>query len=220
MVFEGSLVVGSICILLALLLLFLRAPVVTGTIASGKSKVVSILKELMPELVVIDADQIAREILEPGQPAYNEVVRRFGPSILDGHLIDRKKLAQVVFADPQKRRILNRATHGRVFWQIFTRLLSAKGARKKVVCDVPLLFESPWYFRVWFSPKILGVCDERTKIDRAMRRDGVDEEAVRRRLHAQIPDQQKKLWADIVVDNNGTVEELKIQVQYKVLPTL
>ena len=110
----------------------------TGGIASGKSTVSDILREL--GLPVIDADQIAREIVEPGQPAYNDIVREFGPAVVgpDGRL-DRKVLGDLVFNNPDLREKLNRITHPRL-WEVFDyEMQQLPPDTDIVVWDVPLL---------------------------------------------------------------------------------
>lgn len=217
-------VVLGVIVLLGFVAFFLvlRCPVITGTIGSGKSTVVAIIQQMNPSICFIDSDKIARDILEPDQPAYKQVLAQFGPSVLaHNNQIDRKKLAETVFADSTKRKALNRVTHHRVFIEIFARLIKARLTGQKVLVDMPLFFEAfPRNFRFLFSPKILVFCDERKKIDRVMRRDGVDENSVRMRLSAQISDSQKIPLSDIVIDNSGTLEDLQREVSHKIVSRL
>ena len=122
----------------------------TGGIASGKSTVSNMLKEM--GLPVIDADQVAREIVEPGQRAFNDIVREFGPQVVgpDGQL-DRKALGNLVFAHPDLRLKLNSITHPRL-WEVFDyRMQELPSDVKIVVWDVPLLPKPAWTIRLMRS---------------------------------------------------------------------
>ncbi|MGI6515036.1 MAG: dephospho-CoA kinase [Syntrophomonadaceae bacterium] len=178
----------------------------TGGIASGKSTVTDILREL--GLPVIDADQVAREIVEPGQRAYNEIVREFGPTVVgsDGHL-NRKVLGDLVFANPDLRQKLNRITHPRL-WEVFDyRMQQLPPDTDIVVWDVPLLLETGMDDKV--DEVWLVWVDELMQIERLMKRDNLTEEEARKRLNAQMSVKEKMKRAHRLIDNRGTVEETR-----------
>lgn len=178
----------------------------TGNIGSGKSTVARRLAELGAR--VIDADQVAREVVRPGTPGLQEIVEHFGPGILDGRgELDRKKLAALVFADPGARARLNEITHPRIKEAIRREIASrpagpAPGAGPAVtVIEAPLLIEvglhrdvdEVWVVRI----------DEENQIRRLMARDGLNVAEARQRLAAQLPQEEKLKIARRVIDNSG-----------------
>ncbi|MDH7498659.1 MAG: dephospho-CoA kinase [Syntrophomonadaceae bacterium] len=184
----------------------------TGGIASGKSTVSGILKSL--GAVVIDADQVAREVVEPGQPAWQEIVDAFGPAVLnpDGTL-NRKQLSQLVFRDGEKLRRLNAITHPRVIEHFRQRLqwLRANRPDAVVVLDVPLLFESgmdAMADEVW----VVWV-DQEIEMQRLMMRDGITHEEAQARVAAQLPLEEKVRRADRVIDNTRSLQETIAQTE-------
>lgn len=183
----------------------------TGGIASGKSSVASVLRRL--GCPVIDADALAREVVAPGEPALAAIVRSFGPEMLlpDGQL-DRKRLGAVVFTDPARRRQLEAITHPAIALrrQALWRELSARGV--PVICnDIPLLFEGRMqsaFDEVW----VVWV-ERATQLRRLMARDGIGPEQAEQRLAAQLPLDEKRGLAHVVIDNSGTPEETERQVR-------
>lgn len=174
----------------------------TGGIATGKSTVANILQRLGAH--VVDADVIAREIVMPGQPAYEEIVQYFGPQALlpDGQL-NRSWLAEQVFSDGRKRGFLNQATHPRIIERIETIVgeLAASGYRLPVVLDVPLLIEAGMaesVDEVW-----LVVVDPVTQLERLMQRDGLSADSAQLRIAAQMPLAEKVPFAHRIIDNGG-----------------
>lgn len=182
----------------------------TGGIASGKSTVSAMLRELGAE--IIDADQLAREIVEPGQPALEEIARRF-PGVLtpDGRL-DRPKLGAHIFAHPEERAALNAITHPRVreLFEKKTAALEARGI-DRVVYDVPLLIESG--LQHGMEAVILVVVPREVQLARLMARDGFTREQAEARLNAQMPLEQKVPHATYVVDNSGSLDQTREQVE-------
>lgn len=183
----------------------MRVVGLTGGIASGKSFVADILASL--GAVLIDADILAREVVEPGEPVYRTVVRRFGEGILrpDGSL-DRKALGRIVFSDRTARRELEEMIHPAVAELAGRRLAEEerKGTRV-VVYVVPLLFEAEvasMVDEVW----VVAV-NEETELARLMKRDGIDRVEAQRKMGAQMRMQEKIDRADVVIDNSGAREE-------------
>lgn len=180
----------------------------TGGIASGKSTVSRHLAKL--GAIILDADQIAREIVAPGKPALQEIVKEFGEDVLlpDGSL-DRSRLGKLVFADKAKRDRLNQITHPKIFAEIRERIAKLRESydclHRVVVIDAPLLIEAgfvPLVESVW-----LVAVDEETQIKRLMERDGYSREEAEARLKSQMPLEQKLAYADHIIQNTGTVEE-------------
>lgn len=183
----------------------------TGGIATGKTTAASMLRQLGARIV--DADELAREIVQPGKEAWREIVEAFGQDILreDG-TIDREKLRRIVFQDEKKRQRLEAITHPRIRSLATQRLqkLVAEGA-EIVVYVAPLLFENRVH--LWLRPVILVACDLATQKERLRKRDGLSEEEIQRHLNAQMPLDEKRRLADIVIDNSGTLEDLQKRVK-------
>ncbi len=182
----------------------------TGGIGSGKSTVARMFTDLGAE--VIDADQLAREVVEPGQPALGHIRHQFGAEVLlpDGRL-DRAKLATIVFADPDARERLNAITHPRILERMQAEVQSRHGRSGLLLLDIPLLFENGRQEMV--EQVILVWVDAATQLQRLTERDGLTEDEARRRVQAQMPLDQKRNLSDDVIDNTGTHEETRRQVE-------
>ncbi len=182
----------------------------TGGIATGKSTVAEMFRDL--GATIIDADLLARKVVERGAPAYHEIIREFGEGILDlqGN-IDREKLGEIVFNDPRARKRLNEITHPRVFDLMQQELKRAEreGARV-VILDVPLLFESG--ADSWLKPVILVYADAQTQLNRLVERDGCSAQRALARINAQMPIEEKRKKAQFVIDNRGDLENTRRQV--------
>ena len=183
----------------------------TGGIASGKSTVSAMLRELGAH--VIDADQVARDVVAPGTPALAEIQARFGPAVLheDGAL-DRKKLGAIVFADPDARRALERITHPRIAaatQQEIARLASA--GVDPVIYDAALIVENRLY--TWMQGLIVVSVPPEVQVARLMIRDDIDEAAAQARIAAQLPLAEKVAVATHVIDNSGTRADTEAQVR-------
>jgi dephospho-CoA kinase len=180
----------------------------TGGIASGKSTVSSILREL--GAVVIDADQIAREVVAKGTPGLAAVVRAFGPEMLtsDGEL-DRPRMGALVFADEAKRRTLEGIVHPLVF-ERYAELETAAPADAIVVHDIPLLVESGRAAE--FDAVIVVDAPEELQLERMVRDRGWTEEDGRSRIAAQATREQRRAVATYLIENTGTREDLRRQV--------
>jgi dephospho-CoA kinase len=180
----------------------------TGGVASGKTAVSEVLKE--EGAYIIDADQIARELVQPHGPAWNELVRTFGEKILqeDGS-IDRKKLADWVFGDPNQRKLLNQILHPLITEEMDrrTREIGQKNPKAVVVIDAPLLIEVGYHRRV---DKLMVVTStEAEQIERLKVRDGINSEEALRILSSQMPVEEKVKLADFVIRNEGSLAEVR-----------
>jgi dephospho-CoA kinase len=173
----------------------------TGGLATGKSTVSDILRAL--GCVVLDADALAREVVEPGQPALAAVAREFGPEVVqpDGTL-DRKRLGAIVFADPERRRRLEALTHPAIRDRYLARLaeLEARGFEGIVIWDAPVMIESGGYRHV--DRLVVVVTDAATQRARARARDG-DRADAERKIASQVPLVEKASLAHYVIDNSG-----------------
>lgn len=180
----------------------------TGGIASGKSIVSGEFKKL--GAVVIDADLIAREIVEPGQPALPEIEKEFGPSVINGDgTLDRKALGDMVFSDPEKLKRLNRITHPRIIERQRRMIEEIKGAHKDplIVVDAAILIEAGEYRNM--DRVIVVYADEDKQVERLSHRNGLTTQEAEKRVKAQMPLKEKVLYADYVIDNNGGIEETR-----------
>ncbi|PLR98268.1 dephospho-CoA kinase [Bacillus sp. T33-2] len=183
----------------------------TGGIASGKSTVSNMLIDM--GLTVIDADIEARNAVEKGEKAYKEIVHHFGQDILaeDG-TIDRGELGAIIFHDEQKRLLLNSIVHPAVRERMLIKKQNAEQqGEKAVIMDIPLLFESRLTYMV--DKTIVVFVDQDTQLERLIKRNGFTEEEATARIAAQMPLSEKVKLADAVIDNNGTIENTKTQLQ-------
>jgi dephospho-CoA kinase len=182
----------------------------TGGIASGKSAVSAILRNLGAQ--VIDADTLAREVVAPYQPAWNEIVEIFGNEVLQpDKTLDRKKLRRIVFDDPEARKQLEAITHPKIRQLAQEKIqdCAATGA-PLVVYEAPLLFEAN--IHLWLRPVVLVACDMTTQKRRLRERDHLTEAEVEQHLGAQMSLEEKRRLADYVIDNNGSVSDLEDKV--------
>ena len=179
----------------------------TGGVGSGKSTVAAMLVE--HGAVLIDADALAREVVEPGTPGYDAVVARFGRDVVqpDGRL-DRAALAAIVFADESARADLNAIVHPRVGHRT-GELMAAAPAGSIVVYDVPLLVESG--LAAGFDCVVVVLADAELRVRRLIGR-GMPEPDARARMAAQATDEQRRAVAHEIIENNGTVEDLRANV--------
>ena len=183
----------------------------TGGIASGKSTVATILKQL--GAAVINADELSREVVQPGKGAWKEIVETFGANVLQSDkTLDRKKLRTVVFDNPEARKQLEAIIHPKVraLAEEKIRELAAAG-RSIIVYEVPLLFEGQLHH--WLRPVILVACDINTQRQRLRDRDQLTNTEAQQHIDAQMSLEEKRLLADYVIENNGNIEELERQVK-------
>jgi dephospho-CoA kinase len=184
----------------------------TGGIATGKSYVVSVLRELGCE--AIDADEVAHAMIAPGGPAYDEVVGEFGPEILGaGGVVDRGRLGAIVFADPERRARLEAIVHPQVI-AAQERWLAEVAARRPdavAVVEAALLIEAGAHRRV---DKVVVVhCAPASQLERLMARGGLAREAALWRIESQLPAEEKLKYADYAIDTTGGFAETRRQVE-------
>lgn len=182
----------------------------TGGIASGKSTVSNMLKEL--GITVIDADVEARLAVEKGQPAYHKIIAEFGQEVVADHgEIDRPKLGSIIFHQEDKRLILNQIVHPEVRNRMYSKMEAAKqNGEKVIVLDIPLLFESKLTFMV--DKTLLVFADQETQLRRLMKRNNLTMEEAKARIDSQIPLSKKVALADAILENNGSIEATKHQL--------
>lgn len=184
----------------------------TGGIATGKSTVSAIFRSLGGE--VIDADVLAREVVEPGEPAYRDIVAEFGTGVLapDGTL-DRKALGAIVFADPARRKRLEAITHPRIRERFARRLaeLTDQGYAGLAFFDAPVMIESGNYKNM--DRLVVVATDEATQRARLLGRDGGPVEDAARRMGSQMPVVEKARLADYVIDNTGARADTEAQTR-------
>lgn len=190
----------------------------TGGIATGKSTVSGILRSLGSE--IIDADLLAREVVEPGEPALEQIADEFGRDVLTASgALDRKKLGAIIFANPERRRRLEAITHPAIRERFLARLdaLAARGFAGIAVFDAAVMIESGNYKNM--DRLIVVVTDDTTQMARLHGRDGTDEAENRRKISSQMPLAEKAKLADYVIDNSSSREATAEQVR-RVFTTL
>ncbi|MNJ33680.1 Dephospho-CoA kinase [compost metagenome] len=184
----------------------------TGGIATGKSTVSQML--VKRGAILIDADVIAREVMEPDHPVFQAVQHRFGPGILneDGTL-NRKKLGEIVFSNEEERRALNGITHPAIRAEMKRRMADyeAQQPERLVVVDIPLLYESG--LEQLFEQVMVVYLPREEQLARLMQRDGLTYEQAQSRIRAQMDIEQKKERADILIDNSLGVQETEAQIE-------
>ncbi|WP_273753324.1 dephospho-CoA kinase [Leuconostoc mesenteroides] len=183
----------------------------TGGIATGKSTVSALLRQA--GFPIVDADIVAREVVEPGTPTLEKIKLAFGPGIIDNGVLDRRKLGQIVFEDGAQLKKLNDIMQPAIssamadkinFWRLQNVPI--------LVLDVPLLFERDYDKNKLVDKIIVVTASEEIQLSRLENRDQLSNIEARNRVKAQLPMSQKIARADYVIDNNGRIEELQEQV--------
>ncbi|HBQ25678.1 MAG TPA: dephospho-CoA kinase [Syntrophomonas sp.] len=180
----------------------------TGGIASGKSIVSSVFKEL--GAVILDADQIARLVVLPHQPAWEDIVKFFGPEVVNkDKSLNRAKIGDIVYNNPESLRELNRFTHPRImqYYKDELRRIQIEQPDAIVILEVPLLYETN--MDKLCQQVVVVWVDRETQIRRLMKRDNMTYEDAVRRVEAQMPLDEKVKRADFVIDNRGSIVETK-----------
>ena len=193
----------------------------TGGIASGKSVVSKILGDL--GVLVIDADEVSREVMVPHTECWEHVVLSFGKEILREDLtIDREKLADLVFKNPKQRAKLNSVVHPAIMKRIEERLdtIKEKDPETIVVIDAALLIETGMYKR--YDKLVVVYAGKETQLKRLMARDGMSRDEAQRRIDSQLPLREKIKLADFVIRNEGSLKKTKEEVEkvFKILSSL
>ena len=183
----------------------------TGGIACGKSTVAAMLRDL--DLTILDADPLVHEMLESGQPVYEEVVREFGAEILTSDKkIDRAKLGAIVFADHTRLERLDQIIHPRVM-DVITKwfaVLDRPGGPPMAIVEAALLIEAG--YRGKLDRLVVVRCDPEQQLAR-LRARGLTEEQARQRITAQMPSDEKARMADDVISSSGSFEDTRQQVE-------
>lgn len=181
---------------------------VTGGIATGKSTVVDVFRKA--GVSIVDGDLIAREIVEPGQPALKALVAAFGEEILTEDRLNRKKLGEIVFNDPAKRQLLDRLLDGYLRGAITDQIKDAAKKAPLVVADIPLLYEAD--YQQYMDQVAVVYIPKELQLTRLMQRDHLTKEAALQRMKSQLSIEEKRQKADFLFDNQGTREETRQQV--------
>ncbi|MEK3766727.1 MULTISPECIES: dephospho-CoA kinase [unclassified Solibacillus] len=183
----------------------------TGSIASGKSTVAKMIQSY--NLPIVDADQVARQVVEPGSPTLLKIAEVFGQDVIseDGTM-NRAKVGNLIFHDETKRQQLNAIIHPAIREEMIRqRDEFISYGEKNVFMDIPLLFESKLEH---FVEKIIVVSvTEDVQLERLMERNGLTEEEAKARIATQIPVKDKEALADVVIYNNGSLEDTALQLQ-------
>jgi dephospho-CoA kinase len=184
----------------------------TGNIASGKSHCASLFAGLGAH--VIDADTVVHELLSYGTSTHDKVLNAFGERILGSNgEIDRKRLAQIVFSNAEKRLLLNNLTHPEIGAEIQRRILELEGASSRgiVMVDAALMVETGGY-RVYHR-LVVVTCNPSLQISRLMNRDGLTETEAKARISSQMPVEEKLRLADYIIDTSGTLKQTRDRVE-------
>jgi dephospho-CoA kinase len=182
----------------------------TGGVGSGKSTVAEMLREL--GAAVIDADEASHAVYEPGTPGFDAIVSEFGPEYVREGRIDRARLGDLVFQDPGALRRLNAIVHPRVRdWMAGRTAQAAEGGSEIVVQDVPLLYENG--LEDLFSSVVLVYVSPEVQLRRLVEGRGLDEARARAIIAAQMPIDEKRRRAHHVIDNSGTPDQTRRQVE-------
>ena len=184
----------------------------TGGIGSGKSRAAIYFKELGAD--VIDVDCLSKQLVEPGKPAWSELFKNFGSYYFNSdQSLNREKLAAEIFQNKEKRFLLEEIIHPRIFAeeQKLYKNYQQLNSEAIVVLDAALLIESGNYKNV---DKVVVVrSSEKRQIQRIMSRNDTSKEGVKSRLKAQMPLEEKLKYSDYILNNDGSIEELKVQVR-------
>lgn len=180
----------------------------TGGIATGKSIVSSVFREL--GAIILDADVIARLVVLPHQPAWEDIVAFFGPQVVnEDESLNRAKIGEIVYNDPGALKELNRFTHPRImqYYKDELRRIKIEQPDVVVILEVPLLYETN--MDKLCQQVVVVYVDRETQIKRLMKRDNMSYADAVKRIDAQMPMEEKVRWADFVIDNRGSIEETK-----------
>lgn len=182
----------------------------TGSISTGKTQVSNYLRDRGEK--VIDADLIAREVVDLG-PVKEKIKEAFGNDIYKDDELDRKALGEIVFRDKEKRQVLNEIEHPEIYRIILEEIKNSKG---RVFVDIPLLFESQHLnerYGLDFDEVWLVYVDRETQVKRLIKRDRISKGYALEKINSQMSVEDKKIMADVIIDNSGSLEETFKQVE-------
>ncbi|MDU5471586.1 MAG: dephospho-CoA kinase [Peptoniphilus harei] len=182
----------------------------TGSISTGKTQVSNYLRDRGEK--VIDADLIAREVVDLG-PVKEKIKEAFGDDIYKDDELDRKALGEIVFRDKEKRQVLNEIEHPEIYRIILEEIKNSKG---RVFVDIPLLFESQHLnekYGLDFDEVWLVYVNRETQVKRLIKRDGISRGYALAKINSQMSVEDKKIMADVIIDNSGSLEETYKQVE-------
>lgn len=182
----------------------------TGSISTGKTKVSNYLRDMGEK--VIDADLIAREVVDLG-PVKEKIKEAFGNDIYKDDELDRKALGEIVFRDKEKRQVLNEIEHPEIYRIILEEIKNSKG---RVFVDIPLLFESQHLnekYGLDFDEVWLVYVSRETQVKRLIKRDRISKGYALEKINSQMSVEDKKIMADVIIDNSGSLEETFKQVE-------
>jgi dephospho-CoA kinase len=185
---------------------------VTGSIGTGKSTVAKMLEELGAP--IIDFDVLSRVVVEPGKPAYQDIVSFFGEQVLaEDKTLDREKLREIVFQDIEKRKKLENFTHPRIGEAYSEQVEQLARGKEQVIIQVviPLLIET--HMQSMFDHLLMVYAPEEVQLKRLMARDNISEELAMKIIRSQLSAEEKKGYCDLVVDNSGSLEETRKQTK-------
>ncbi|MBF0399123.1 MAG: dephospho-CoA kinase [Desulfobacterales bacterium] len=183
----------------------------TGGIATGKSTVSSIFKEL--GAFIIDADKISHEVVKYGKPAWEDIVKHFGNDVLlSNGEINRIYLGNIIFNNHNEKQVLNNIVHPHVFQEMLKQLEEIKNSKPEsiAILDVPLLIECGMHKGI--PDVILVYVNEEIQLERLIKRDGISKEEALSRIKSQMPIEEKKMIANIIIDNSLHIENTKKQI--------
>ena len=182
----------------------------TGSISTGKTQVSNYLRDRGEK--VIDADLIAREVVDLG-PVKEKIKEAFGNDIYKDDELDRKALGEIVFRDKEKRQVLNEIEHPEIYRIILEEIKNSKG---RVFVDIPLLFESQHLnekYGLDFDEVWLVYVSRETQVKRLIKRDRISRGYALEKINSQMSVEDKKIMADVIIDNSGSLEETFKQVE-------
>ncbi|WP_027339347.1 dephospho-CoA kinase [Halonatronum saccharophilum] len=181
----------------------------TGGIATGKSSVADILKDL--GAYVVDADKLAHRLMSKGQILWEKVVKEFGQGVLDSKgEIDRGTLGEVIFSDPKKKEVLDNLVHPVIVEAIKSKVKKIEGESKLVVAEVPLLFEVG--MQDFFDEILVVWVEEQIQLMRLMKRNSLTYDEAKKRIGSQMNLEDKVKKADYIIENNGDYKDLKNKI--------
>lgn len=179
---------------------------ITGNSGSGKSEIAKILAKKI-NAKIIDADLVVKELSKPGNEYYNKIIELFGKEILENNVLNKRKIADIIYTNQDKREELNKLTYKYVVDEIKNRI--KRNNKENIIIDAPLLFESGLNETCDFTIGVIA--DISKKIERICLRDNIDKETAKNRLNIQAKDEFYKAKADYIITNNEKINEINLE---------